>query len=101
MQGVGVYAGESGGSITTLPRRGKSILRCLATVDNIAHVVIPTVGVIIGNNDNRVRPLRSLLEGGDYADEKFLLIQGIGVTGVAVAISCRLEIANRGKFPGF
>ncbi len=63
-------------------------------------VVIPTIGIVIGNDDDRVAPLRSLLDDIDRMHKECLLIQRIGVAGVAVAISGGLKKADGGKVSG-
>ena len=39
MQGAGVHAGKRSRSVATLSRGRKTILRCLATVDNVARYI--------------------------------------------------------------
>src|SRR5277367_4495753 len=60
-------------------------------------MVIPAVGVVVGNDDRGVLPIRAIHDGVDGAHDKSLLIERIGITRVAIKCALGLEIGNRGK----
>jgi hypothetical protein len=57
-------------------------------------VVVPAVGVVIGDDDRRARPVRGLLQRVDLVDDELLLVDRVGVGGVAVLVAGRLEEAD-------
>src|ERR1700722_6985429 len=63
----------------------------------MVDVVVPAVGIVVGEDDHGMVPLRALLDGIDHLDKECLLIKRIGETGVAVAISRGLKEADGGK----
>ena len=91
---------ECGPRVAACARRREGIVRGRAAVDDIVDVVIPAVGIIVGNENHRVAPLRRLLNRIDYVHQECLLIERVRVAGVAVAIGCRLEVADCWKITG-
>ncbi len=68
--------------------------------DGRHDVVVPAVGVVVGEDDGHVLPLRQLLQAVEGLDQEALLAEGIGITGVAVLIRRRLEVADLRQVPG-
>src|SRR5215475_13828793 len=60
-------------------------------------MVVPAVGIVPGDNNCGVSPLRSLHEGIDYVHDENLFVDGVGVSGVAILIGAGLEIADCGQ----
>ena len=76
-------------AIAACARAGKRVCRTGGLVDDRGHlVVIPTVGIVIGDHDGGVVPLAAVLlqEIDDVNDER-LLVERIGIAGVGVLIS--------------
>ena len=65
-------------------------------VDDRRHlVVIPAVGVVVGDDDRRGLPVLRLLDLVDRVDDEVLLVERVGVAGVGVLVLGRLEVAHR------
>src|SRR6185437_12379990 len=62
-------------------------------------VVVPAVGVVVGDHDRGGLPERGLLDLVDGADQEVLLVDRVGVPGVRVLVLGRLEVAHRGHVP--
>ena len=60
-------------------------------------MIVPAVGVIVHNDDRGAAPAGLQFEEVDGIDDKGLLIQRIGVPGMAVLIGWRLQEADCGK----
>ena len=58
-------------------------------------MVVPTVGVIVEDDYRRALPGGLLLQEVDQRNQKGLLIQRIGVSGMAVLVGLRLDEADR------
>src|SRR5271170_5930283 len=59
-------------------------------------MVVPTIGIIPGDEDGSLIPFRQLLQIADSADEPCLLIERRRVTGVAIlSPSCFQETNGR------
>ena len=70
-------------------------------VDDRAHeVVVPAIGVVPREQHRGVLPLRPALQIVQHPHEKRLLVDRIGVAGVAVLIGRRLEKRHRGEVSG-
>ena len=100
MQSAGVHPGECAPRVAAFARRRESIVHGRAAVDDIVDVVIPAVGIIVRNKNHRVVPLRRLLNGIDYVHQECLLIKRVRVACMAIAIGCRLEVADCWKITG-
>ena len=88
---------KGGFSATAQAGTGKGIHGGGRLVDDGTHlVVIPAVGVVIGNHYSGICPVFLLLQKIDNGDDECLLVEGIGVAGVAVLIARRLEEADSG-----
>src|SRR6185503_6948872 len=60
-------------------------------------VVVPAVGVVIGDDDRGVLPLRKLLQVVDGVDDKPLLVNGIGIGCVAILVAGGLQETHAGQ----
>ena len=60
----------------------------------LLSVIVPAVGVIVGDDDDGAGPERGLFDGVDCVDDEGLLVEGIGVARVTVLVSRGLEKAN-------
>ena len=69
-------------------------------MDAAVHVVVPAVGVVVGDDDRGVRPVRCALEGVDLLDDELLLVEGVGVGGVPVLVTGGLQEADGRKGSG-
>ncbi len=58
-------------------------------------MVVPTVGVIVQDDHRRALPRRLLLQEVDQRNQEGLLVQRIGVSGMAVLKGLRLDEAYR------
>jgi hypothetical protein len=57
-------------------------------------VIVPAVGIVIGDHDHRMRPIvAALLQKVDHLNDEGLLVERIGVAGVAVLIGRSLQKA--------
>ena len=61
------------------------------------RVVVPAVGVVIGDDDRGVLPVRGLLQRVDLVGDPVLLVERVGVGGVPVRPARRLEERHRGQ----
>ena len=52
-------------------------------------MVVPAVGVVVGDDDRGVLPIGQLLQGVDRLDEELLLVERVGVAGVTVLVGRR------------
>src|SRR5579859_738857 len=66
--------------------------------DRAEQVVVPAVGVVVGDDNCRGVPARKLLKAVDGLYQERLLVQRIGVASVAVLVTGRLEVANGRQF---
>jgi len=64
-------------------------------------VIVPAVGVIPGYDNSRVFPAGLLLQEVHHFHHESLLVQRIGVTGVAVLERRCFQVGNRGVVTGF
>src|SRR5271170_7857547 len=86
-----VCAGKGDKAGTTGAGAGESVLRADRAVDDRPDLmVIPAVGVVVCNDNRRAFPVGLLLEEVDDVDDEVLLVDRIGVAGMAVLISRRL-----------
>ena len=69
--------------------------------DRTHLVVVPAVRVVVGDDHSGIRPVLLLLQEIDNVDDERLLVQRIGVAGVAVLVARRLQEADRGEVTGF
>src|SRR5580700_8351819 len=60
-------------------------------------MIVPSVRIVIGNNNRRVLPLRLRFEKVDRVDDEVLLIERVGVAGMSVLVAGRLEKTHCGK----
>ena len=87
-----VYARQRARSITAASGTGKSVPAAAGLVHDRAHlVVVPAVGIVIGDDHGRVFPFGRALQKVDYLDGKCLLIERIGISGVPVLIRRQLS----------
>ena len=63
-------------------------------------MVVPAIGVVVGDDHRGVLPVRLLLQEVDDVDDEGLLVQRIGVAGVAVLVAGRLEEADGREIAG-
>ena len=63
--------------------------------DRRKDVVVPTVRVVVRDDDRGVAPVFRLLDGVDFVDEEVLLVDRVGVTRMAVLVLAGLEEADR------
>ena len=68
--------------------------------DRTHLVVIPAVRVVVGDDHGGVGPVLLLLQEVDNVDDERLLVERIGVAGVAVLVARRLEEADCRKVAG-
>jgi len=60
-------------------------------------VIIPTVGVVIGDDDGSFAPFRLLLQEVDQLDIAGLLVERVGIAGVTVLIGRHLDVETAGR----
>ena len=60
-------------------------------------MVVPAVRVVVGDDDRGALPLLGLLQRVDLLDQEVLLVDRVGVAGVAVLVLTGLEEADRGQ----
>ena len=60
-------------------------------------MVVPAIGVVVGENHGRVLPVRLLLQKVDDLNDERLLVERIGVARVAILIGRRLQETDRRK----
>src|SRR5262249_569546 len=76
----------------TEARTAESVRRGLRLMDDWAHLmVVPTIGVIVEDEDSRILPFRTPHEEVDRFDHERLFIQRIRVLGVTVLESGGLQ----------
>ncbi len=63
-------------------------------------MVVPAVGVIVGDDDGGAGPEGRGFDGVDLVDDEGLLVERIGVAGVSILISRGLEEADGGQVAG-
>ena len=63
-------------------------------------MIVPAVGVVVGDDDGGAGPERRLLDGVDDVDDEGLLIERIGVASVSVLIARGLQEADGGHVAG-
>src|SRR6266568_2922666 len=74
--------------------------RVRAVHDHRGLVVVPAVGVVVGDHDRGGPPELGLLDLVDRVHQEVLLVQRVGVAGVAVLVLRRLQEADRRHVPG-
>src|SRR4029077_8317298 len=52
--------------------------------ERIHHVVVPAIGIVVGDDDRGVFPQRARLQGIDGAHHELLLVERIGVARVSI-----------------
>src|ERR1035438_8888755 len=62
-------------------------------------VVVPAVGVVPGDHDGRGLPVLGLLDLVDRVHQERLLVQRVGVAGMAVLVLRGLQVADRWHVP--
>ena len=84
-----------GGAVAARPGAGEGVGHGGGRVARRARgVVVPAVGVVVGDDDGRGGPGRGLLQGVDLVDEEALLVERVGVGGVAVLVARGLAEAD-------
>jgi len=58
-------------------------------------VVVPAVGIVIGDNDRRAPPLREVLQAVDCVDQENLFVLRVGDLRVALLLPRGLQEAHR------
>src|SRR5271156_4313865 len=92
---------KSASSSSALAGSGEGIHGSSGLVYDRTHlVVIPAVGVVISDDHGGARPILLLLQKVDYGGDEGLLVQRIGVAGVTVLVTGRLEVAHGGEVAG-
>ncbi len=61
------------------------------------RVVVPSVGIVIRDNDGRVLPVVAVLQRIDHVDDPELLVKWVGVTWMTVLKGSRFQIGNSGQ----
>ena len=56
----------------------------MGAVDEVGEVIVPAVGVIVGDDDGGAGPVETTSMALIVVDEKGLLVEWIGVAGMAV-----------------
>src|SRR6202043_367518 len=64
-------------------------------------VVVPAVRVVIGDDDGGVLPVGLLLQEVDQLNRSGLLIERIGIAGMAILVSRHLDVRDRRVVAGF
>src|ERR1700733_5101515 len=92
---------KGAGSGPALTGSGEGIHGGRGLVHDRTHlVVVPAVRVVVGDDHSGVCPVLLLLQEINNTDDERLLVQWIGVAGVAVLETRRLEVADRGEVAG-
>src|SRR5205823_3224259 len=79
---------------------GGVVGRVVRAVDDLRRdVVVPAVGVVVGDDDRGRRPELGLLQLVDLLREEGLLVQRVGVARVTVLVLARLEVADGRQVP--
>jgi hypothetical protein len=58
-------------------------------------MVVPAVGVVVGDDDGGVVPIRLDLDEVDQLDDAGLLVERIGIAGMAVLVGGQLDVGDR------
>ena len=61
------------------------------------NVIVPAVGVVVGDDDRGVFPVLAIGDGVDHTDVEDLLVNGIGISGMAVLIRGGLQVGDSRK----
>src|ERR1700733_2299864 len=102
MGGTGGGAGESRGSAPASAISSEHVGAGCGLVHDGRHlVIVPAVGIVIGNYDGRGRPSGLALQKVDYVYQELLFVDGIGISGMSVLKPRGLQIANRGEVTRF
>src|SRR6185437_7857829 len=93
-----------GGTVVTRQRRSRvtaesrtvqHVLRSLRLVHDLTQLmIVPTVGVIVSDDNGGAVPVRLSLQGVDHLRDERLLVKRSGVAGVTVLISRSFQIAD-------
>src|SRR5207253_10607160 len=91
--GPGTYPASVAHGARSTARRGERVVDgVLRLVDDRSHhVIVPAVRVVVRDDHRRVVPEGGALEVVDGGDDEFLLVERIGVTGMAVLVCRGLE----------
>src|SRR5215469_14454190 len=88
----GIYARQCERSRAAGTRSGESIVGTGGLIHDRPHLmVVPTIRVIVENDDRSAAPCGLLLQKVDQIHDEGLFIQRIRVSGVAVLESLRLQ----------
>ena len=88
-------AGGSCGGSAAIASASESIVRDGGLIDHWSEdVIVPAVGVVVGDDDRGVFPVLAVGDGVDHTDVEDLFVNGIGVAGMAVLISGGFEISD-------
>src|SRR6185312_1394844 len=68
-----------------------------AVDDGRGNVVVPAVRVVVGDDDRGRVPVLGVLDRVDLVDDERLLVEWVGVAGVAVLVRRCLEVRHRGQ----
>ena len=99
---AGVDSRQRAAAIATSAKRREVIGRAGGLVHDRAHnVVVPTVRVVIQNHDCCAVPVFALLKEVNDVDYECLLVDRIGITGMAILIRRSLQETDRRKVPCF
>ena len=100
-RGVNAWQGCLAGAARRRPVGQNIDERYRRRINELAKlVIVPTVRVIVVDNDSSVRPLRLGLQEINYVDNELLLIQGVGVACVTVLKSRRFQETYSRKVAG-
>src|SRR5258708_31654987 len=87
-----VEARESGGRSAASTRSGQSVGRASRSIDDRPDLmVVPSVGVVIHDYHRRAVPSGQLFQKVDRIYQESVLVQRVGVSGVAVLIAGCLQ----------
>ena len=75
-------------------RTGQIVVAHIGLVyDRIHSVIVPTIGIVVRDDDNQVPPFRTSLKPVDGLNEKCLLIDRIGISRVTIESALRFQVA--------
>src|SRR5580704_1374262 len=72
----------------------------LSQLSSMKRMIVPTVGVVVGDDDGGVAPVLGLRQEVDGVDDESLFIKRIGVAGVTVLIAGGLQEADGREVAG-
>ena len=75
-------------------RTGQIVVAHIGLVyDRIHSVIVPTIGIVVRDDDSQVPPFRTSLKPVNGLNEKCLLIDRIGISRVTIESALRFQVA--------